>query len=112
MVGSFAHSITYSIKGISHKQIRNGHSVSVLNLIPHIETSSVAFTRYFQKQKRVPGDNLCSDCDMALVCGTMRGRSLPHNKCVIFLEISMTELQGKSVEVFLHQHLCKSFHCT
>ena len=33
-------------------------------------------------------------------------------KCVIFLEISMTELQGKSVEFFLYQHLCKSFHCT
>ena len=37
---------------------------------------------------------------MALVRGIMRGRSLPHKKHMIFLKISMKELEGNSVELF------------
>ena len=115
MVGSFTDSVASLIKGISHKQIRKLRNVSFINLNPHVETimtMSVAFSRDFWKQNIAAGDKLRNDCDMALVRGIMRGRSLPHKKHMIFLKISMKELEGNSVEHFLYQHLCKSFHCT
>ena len=77
MVGCFTDSITYLIKGISYKQIINGHNVSVLNPNLRFETMPYALTRYFQKQNMVPEGKLRNDCDMALVSVIMRCRSIP-----------------------------------
>ena len=102
MVGSFTDSITYLIKGISCKQIRNGRNVSVLNPNLRFETMPYALTRYFQKQNMPPEGKLRNDYDIALVRAITSTRSLPHNKYMIFLKISMKVLQGKSVEVCLY----------
>ena len=110
MVGSFTDSVASLIKGISHKQIRKLRNVYFIKLNPHVETMWVAFSRDFWKQNIAAGDKLRNDCDMALVRGIMRGRSLPHKKHMIFLKISMKELEGNSVELFLYEHVCKSFY--